>query len=377
MEILSRHDLHEIGREYVHSRARRIDPRVVDTQGSDANLFVGASAFIGAAVSNQIGQGVADLFLDSCFGEQLDRYVFDRYRLIRLGAAAALGTVVFSRPSAAVGAGSIATGTKLVTLTGIEYITLEDGTFVPGALTASVTVRASQAGKSFQIGANGIRKFDDIQLIFDKSIQVNNPEACAGGEDVEDDDTFKQRVKNFWQAQRRGTLGAIEFGALLVPGVTSASATDELDYAGNPARVVRLIVADSSGIASRALANKVQTSLNEWRAGGIFVYADVSTPQIVSIELKLVFVAGVDTVSLAQQIRAAVVGYVNSLGVGQTLQLGDLYAVLSRYKSSGLIVQVPASDAPEQATIVSPVADVVPLTGRTIRSTLADVSLAA
>jgi uncharacterized phage protein gp47/JayE len=373
METLSRLDLFELGRQYVLTRAKRIDPRVIDTQGSDANLFIGSASFMASAVSNQIAQASAELFLDSCFGEQLDRYVYDRYRLLRLGAAAALGSVTFSRPNAVAGAGSIPAGTKLITLTGIEYLTLQAASFSSSDLSVSVDVRAAQAGKAFQIGANGIRQFDDISLVFDATLLVNNPLPCAGGEDVELDDTFKQRVRNFWLAQRRGTLGAIEFGALLVPGVASALALDELSTDGNPVRVVRLIVADSSGVASRALGAKVQAVLNEWRAGGIFVYTDVSSPQIVDIQLHLVFAAGVDTVSLKQEVLVAVVNYVNSLGVGQALLLSDLQAVLARYKSAGLIVTTPGNDLTIPATVVVPTGDVVPLVGKTLRTTLANV----
>jgi hypothetical protein len=42
-----------------------------------------------------------------------------------------------------------------------------------------------------------------------------------GALDVEDDDTFRARVRTFWTTARRGILAAIEFGALTVPGFVS------------------------------------------------------------------------------------------------------------------------------------------------------------
>lgn len=366
MISLSRLDHFEIGRQFFLSRARRISPQVVDTAGSDANLLVGAASYMASAVSNQSMSGAADLFLDSCNDEALDRYVFDRYQMIRKGAAAALGTVQFSRVSAAAGGGTIPTGTKLITLTGVEYTTLTPATFAPGGLTAEADVRAAQAGKNFQVGKNAIRGFGDASQIFDPTIQLTNEEACAGGEDVEVDDQLKSRARDFWRAARRGTLGAIAFGALSVPGVTSAMAVDEIGAFGQPVRIVRLFISDSSGVASRALATKVSQQLEEYRAGGIYVVIDLSQPQIVEVLLKLAFLARVDSVTLTSQIRSAVVNFVNSIGVGLPLQLGDLYAVLSRYKNQGLIVQVPG-------TIVSPIADLYPDAQRTLRTTLSSV----
>lgn len=368
MLILSRLDLYEIGRQFVLTRAKKVDPKVVDTAGSDVNIVIGSGSYVGAAVSNQIAENAANLFLNSCFGEDLDRYVYDRYELTRLGAGAALGTVEFSRPTAAAGAGTIPAGTKLQTLTGIEYVTLADANFTLTGLTASADVRSAQAGKAFQVGENAIRTFETPAQIFDQTIILTNSETTAGGEDVEDDDTFKQRVRDFWRAARRGTLGAIEFGARSVPGVVSAMALDEIGSFGQPVRVVRLFISDSSGVASKALAAKVSAALLDFRAGGIFVFVDLSQPQIVTLQFHPTFAAGVaDTISLSQAVQAALVSYVNSLGVGQTLLLGDLRSVLSRYKSAGLINN--------DATLVSPVGDLVPDAQRTLRTTLANVQI--
>lgn len=369
MLILSRLDHYEIGRQYVLTRAKRVDPKVVDTAGSDVNILIGSASYMGAAVSNQVAQNTAELFLDSNEGEALDRYVFDRYQIVRLGAAAALGTVQFTRPTVTAGAGNIPIGTKLTSLTGIEYVMITQATFGPTDLLATCDVRAAQAGKDYQVGSNAIRNVENVQQLFDQSLQLTNPDPCAGGEDVEDDDTFKNRVRDFWRTARRGTLGAIEFGARSVPGVASAMAVDEIGFFGQPVRVVRLFISDSSGVASRALAAKVEAALFDFRAGGIFVFIDLSQPQIINVQLHLTFAAGVaSTTVLAQQVIAAVVTYVNSLGVGQTLLRADLFAVLSRFKNDGLIVN--------DQTVVSPVGDLVPATQRTLRTTLTYVQAA-
>jgi len=367
MEILTRLDLFDIGRRYVLTRARAIDGSIVDTEGSDANIFVGATAFMAHAVSRQIADRVAALFIDSAEGEELDRLVIDRYQLPRKGAAAALATVRMFRTSVAAGAGTVPVGTVLTSLTGVQYVTLTPASFAALDLdNVTALARSVQAGQQFQVGANQIRRFDNPGVLFDPSLQINNDAPAAGGADAESDTDYRQRAHAFFQAARRGVLGAIEFGALTVPGVESAMAVEVLDPTlARPARVVLLYVADAAGIANAALVASVIAALEEYRAGGIAVIGATTLPQIQGVTLKLTFRAGVDTSTLTTSIRAAVLGFINSLGVGQTLYRSDLNSVLARFRSQGLI--------PEQSTLVAPTGDIVPDAGRTLRARLEDI----
>ena len=365
-EILTRLDFYEIGRRYLLTRATRIDPERVDVEGSDANLFIGSQSFCAAAISAQLGQRINALLLDGCEGEDLDRYAYDRYTLTRKGASPAIGTVTFSRPNATFGSGTIPLGTKLRTLTGIEYITTEVASFSASGLTARARVRATQAGKEFQVGANTIRNFATPGAIFDQTIEINNSEATAGGEPAESDPIFRERIRDFWNAARRGTLAAIEFGARQVEGVESATAIEVTGSSGQPARLVQLYVADSSGVANEALIAQVQTELLEYRAGGIQVILFPSVPEIIDIQFALAFVTGVDTVTLTQEVRGAIVSFVNSLGVNQPLLRNDLGAVLTRFRSSGVI--------PTEGSILVPAGDLFPsVQGRTLRTRIENV----
>lgn len=364
----SRLDLFAIGRDFVLQRVNRIDPEQVNTDGSDANIIVASAANVGFVVVLQLAQRVNSLLLDGAIGEDLDRLALDRFQLTRKGASAAVGEVRFFRTDTSVGAGSVAIGTRLQTLTGVEYITTSQATFGATDTEATANARAVQAGKTTQVGANTIRRIANPGLLFDPSLQVNNGAAMAGGEDAEDDDTFRERVRDFFSTVRRGTLGAIEFGALQVPGIVSAQALESLDpNTANPARVVNLFVADGSGVASAALGQQVRNSLEDFRAAGITVLTNTSLPQIVQVQLDLTFQAGVDTTNLTENIRAAVVEFVNSLPVNGTLFRGQLFSVLQRFAADGLI--------PDQNSVTSPTGDLVPTTGRTLRTTLSNVTV--
>lgn len=220
----SRLDLYALGRNYVVQRATKIDPAQVDVLGSDVNIFVGSTSVVAYSIILQLVYAFNRLLLDGATGDDLDRYAWDRYQLTRFGAVSAVGSVTFTRPTNGAGAGSIPIGTILLTNQGFEYITTTVATFATNDLSATASVRATQAGKATQVGANQIRKFSDIGSLFDSTLGVNNPAATAGGEDQEDDDTFRNRIRNFWNTARRGTLSAIENGATSTPGVVSAQA---------------------------------------------------------------------------------------------------------------------------------------------------------
>jgi uncharacterized phage protein gp47/JayE len=372
-DLVSRNDLYQVGRSYLIAKAIKIDPQQVDVQGTDANIFVGSVSEIAYLCILQLAYSINRLFLDGAEGDDLDRYAWDRYQLLRKGASAALGLETFSRVLATNPAGTIPAGTVLKSQSGFNYLTTTSATFTSGTGAVSDTVavaavRAVQAGKLSQVGANSLTAFANPSQVFDPSITCNNLFATAGGEDVEDDDTFRERVRGYWTAQQRGILSAIQYGAIQTPGVVSAQAVEVITNTGAPARLVYLYIADSSGVANLVLAATVVQNLGNWRAAGIQVIVFPTVPQIVSVSMHLVFAAGVNTSALSASVQAAVLNYVNSLPANGTLQLSALYSVLQRYASQGLIVSTPG-------TIVSPTGDLVPTPGQTLRALASGITL--
>lgn len=366
-DLPTRLDLFALGRDFVTQRAKKIDPAQVDIEGSDVNIFVGVASVMADQVMKQLAARAAALTLDGSDDEDLDRYAFDRYQLARKGASPARGTVRIFRTSFVGGAGVIAIGTKLVTNTGFEYITTTTATLGATDLETQANVRAVEAGKATQVGASAIVRFQNPAGLWDKTLQVINDAATAGGEDAEDDETFRARIRDFWRTARRGILAAIEFGALTVEGVVSAQAIEILTTGSTPARLVQLFISDSTGVASDALAAEVRSALDDFRAAGIQVLISTSLPLIVDVTLRLTFRANVDTLTLTDNVRNAVVEFVNSLPVNGTLYVGQLFSVLQRFAEDGLVIN--------QGSLVAPVGDLVPAVGQTLRTTLAQVTV--
>lgn len=367
MDTPTRLDLFQLGRSYLLARATKIERGVVDTEGSDANLFVGSTSFMAGAVSTQLASRMAAQFGASAEREDLDRLLVDRWVLPRKGAAAAVGEARFYRASAAAGAGAVLIGTKIGSEDGIEYITTSPALFGVASLEATADVRAARAGKTQQVGRYRLTRIFQPGGLFDPSIQVVNDEPTAGGEPREDDDDYRLRGQGAPRALARGTLRAIQEGATTTPGVASALAVEVLDGDLRPARVVQLFIADGSGIASRVLGGEAARTVDDFRAAGIAVLPALSTPYLVPVRLRLAFVAGVSTTALGDTVRRAILQYVNSLPTGAPLYRSNLSAILTRYQSGGLL--------PLQSAIVEPTGDVFPPVGRTIRTTNAMVTL--
>ena len=184
-----------------------------------------------------------------------------------------------------------------------------------------------------------------------------------GAADREEDEPFRARIKSYWNTARRGTLRAIEQGAIDTPGVASASAAEELTGGSQPARVVKLYVADADGSAGAGLV----IDLGEYRAAGIQVVQVMSITQLVDVQLKLTFQAGKDTDTLTEQVRTAILGTVNKCEVNGVLFRAALLETLRSFIDDGLI--------PTNDSVVDPAGDLVPDLGKSIRTTIDRVTV--
>ncbi len=359
MDLPTRLDLFAIGRDYLRTRAQKIDPKQVDMEGSDANLFVGSVSDIAYELVNQIVVAFRKHFLSSCSGEDLDRYAWDKYRMKRKAASPGRVKVRFYRMSAAAGAGVVPAGTVVQTKTGVDYVTLNTADFTQTALESTpVNARSVQAGKAHHAAIGAINRIPQPGSLFDPSIRVVNDVESAHAMDREEDGPFRVRIQEYWNTTRRGTLAAIAFGALETPGVASADVVEELDGDAKPARIVRLFAADEHGYSSPGL----MIDLDEYRAAGIQVVRTEAAPEYVDIVYRLRFQAGKDTAAIAEQVRAATVGRVNQSRVNGVLFRGVLMEVLRSFEDDGLI--------PTDDSIVEPVGDLVPTQGYAVRTTI-------
>ena len=362
MAGLSQRDLFEVGRAEAVSGPTKFDRAIIDTDGSDVNVIFNVSATMGEESAAYTQRALNALRLATASGEDLDRLVWDLYQIRRKDEAPAVVTLRLSRSSGGSGF-SIPAGSPFGTTTGQVYTTVVPAAFSNGSngpIDVLAVAEVSGEGGNVPDGVITV-----IQGSFpDATLVVTNPEKAAGGSPRQSDESFKDTARQFYTTARRGTKSAIEFGAIQVPQVAQAAATEVLDpTAGLPVYRVQLIVSDLQGQANSALAASVVTELDEYRALGVPVLVVPATPQYVTVKISgVAFSAGTSTAQALADAKALIVALVNNLRPGATLYRSQILSAIGPLQVPGLIV-------PEGA-LVEPAGDLVPTTGTVIRTSL-------
>jgi uncharacterized phage protein gp47/JayE len=321
----SRVDLQQVfSRSILSAALARINPAIVNVAGSDLNLIAGAASTMGEEISAQVAGCLESLWSDTATGDALDRLAGDRYSLTRLGATPSTVTLTFSRPTFAAGAGTISAGSRVQTAAGTQFATDVDASFGATDITVDVTATALIVGPDANVSPEQITSV--VDSLFDATIVVTNHSWSAGGTDVETDPAFRSRIRDFFSSLRRGTLGAIEFGARQVAGVAVATAIEIVNGNGFPAAAVQLIIGDAAGNASGTMLQEVRDVLETWRAGGIQVYVISGTAIFQPVEWHLAIDTGFDQQQALAEVTAVTVAVSQFLRPGETLYRATLLA---------------------------------------------------
>lgn len=373
--------LFRIARDEALVRSPTLSRTAIERPGSDANILIAAATAAADEVIGQLAQVASGLYLDSAQGEQLDRLLFDRYGLTRKVAASAVGSVTFTTTTPNPAAFIIPANTLLSTPDGIQFQTVEAETFPIGSSgPIYITVRSVLAGANQQVDIGTITNITGAVPGSPADLAVTNPVATSGAADAESDDAFRARGRAYFTTVRRGTLRAIEQGALTVPGVVRATAFESLDLQGRPAAYVTLAIADqytdtladlgvyppAYAAQSLVLAQAVFNALQEYRPAGIFVQVQVAQVRLQPIQLALSFQAGANVDSVAVAARSAIVTAVNNLAPGEdltpSLMQQALQAVTGLVLTGNEIVSPPGTVAANPVQVIRTTLSIVSAT---------------
>lgn len=316
-------ELYELGKAEVQAR----NPLLTDfEEGSNLDAITGVGAMLADEVIRIVVAEFSKHFLDTATGDDLDAYVWDRLRMKRKEAAGAVGTVVWTKgdlsASYTLPAGYILRGTYL-------------GETIEVATTSAVAVSAAdtevelrcqvinRTGRDSSFPADVIDTVASPHLS-DPSATVTNPDRFAGGTNDESDDALRERFRRSFEALRRGTVGAIEVGALSVPGVSYVT-VDESDIRCEDGGLVRVYIGDPDANSNAALAALVEAELEHWRAAGVLVLVSGAEREEISLDVTLFFRAGSNRGAIAEAARASIVGYTNDLAPKETLRISRIH----------------------------------------------------
>lgn len=345
-------------------RSKALTRDVVTRPGTDANAIISSGATVGDALVGELIRVEAALYLASATAKDLDRLVFDRYGILRFPATPALGEVTLTCPSPTVLGFSVPAGTKFQTESGTVFLAQTTVAF-PAASTGPVVVpvKSSLAGLNQNARIGTITSIPAPIAGQPAGLTATNLTATSGAADEEKDPELQARAQRFYTTAQKGTLKAIERGALSVPGVRTARAFNATNEYNDPARWVQVVIADqfsqqfvnATGTTptyesqSQALAALVSVALLDYRAAGIYVLPVVGVVALVGITLALRIRAGFDAATVANSAKAHAQDYVNSLAPGQDLLLADL----------GAAIALTLGVEPLGGSVISPTTDLV------------------
>ena len=326
-DIIRQPDLATLAQNEILSQNALLSKDVAQRPATDLNILINVIAALADEIAGQLIYVSAGCFVGSAQGQQLDRLAADRFGLTRKSAAGSQGAVTFSLPAPSGTTFTIPDSTKLQALDGNQFLTVGNQVFLIGDSAIIVPVRSALAGSSQNELPNQITAVTGAISGAPANLTVTNTLATFGASDDESDANFRNRIQSFFVTARRGTLSAIEQGALQVPGVVTANAIEVLDSVGRPARLVLLAITDQYTdqfanysvvppayvTQSQQFAAAVFAGLNDYRAAGIYVQVTVAQVILQQVVLSLTFQAGANVDLTANLAKAAIVNYTNAL----------------------------------------------------------------
>ncbi len=363
-------DLFQAGRREALFAPTRFNSEIIDVDGSDINVLLNVAATMGEDASRYLQVGFNNLFLSTATGDDLDRWVYDRYQLVRKSAQSAVVTLRLTRTDTLTGV-TVPRGSTFATSGGQVFETSNNVIFGAGnGGPIDVRAVAQRTGTAGNVAADTVTLVTASLRVRDMRVtnptlrdalgNITSPGGAAGGREPETDDELRERARQFFVNARRGTKSAIEFGALQNARVSQADAVELLSSSQLPNYRVQLTIADAQGQANTALSQEVTESLDEFRALGVPVTVINAVPEFVNIELaNIQFAAGANTAGAIVNARAAVLSAVNATEPNAPLRRSTILAALERVEF--LIVS--------DNSLVEPAGDLVPTRGTVIRTT--------
>lgn len=317
--------------------------------GSVVRAILEASASVALWLQYLILIVLQSTRLKSSQGADVDSWLAD-FGLSRLPAVSATGSVVLSRYSSGFAA-TIPVGAIVRTADlSQSFAVVADssnsrwtaanggGYIVPvGVLAVTVPVQAVAPGTSGNVQAGSVSLLGTAIPGIDL---VNNPVGFSDGVDPENDADFKDRFPLFVASLPKATKTAIESAIANVQQGLSYTVTVNVDEQGRfqPGHFV-VTVDDGSGTPSNALKSSVYAAVDSVRA--LTESFSVQSPTIALAEISLSITPnpGYSKNDLVTVIQQAITGYIDNLGIGNTLPI-TMLAVIAYSAQPGALKNV-------------------------------------
>ena len=247
---------------------------------------------------------------------------------------------------AAYGEGSIAAGTwAVVEGTELRFKVRENVNFQANTDFA-IPVIAEHTGLAYNIGSGTAIRLTRIVNGLDM-VKVGEDWIATLGQDVEEDDPYRVRIKSRWKGQVLGdTKEVYRFYAEEVNGVRAAHIVRAPRGPGS----TDVIVAAVNGQPDSELLQAVRDNLHDHELMAFDV--EVKAPGISRIDLRIEYTGDIsegDVILVAES-------YVYNLGIGQRFKITDLYELYRPLNLKTVEIVSPDRDVqPEEDAIINAV----------------------
>ncbi len=351
-------DLYDLAK----AQAILLRPTLGVRAGDISDMLFGAAAAIGDRIVGWFAERIAATFVDGAIGDDLTLLASDHWSIQRRAATKATGTITFNRADADATAQTMNIGTVVATARDSRGVEVQFVTTTAASWAIStngnrtVNLEAVVAGTDGNLsGINLITRLISAPPAGGTYTIVSSTQP-AGGAAEESDQDLRDRVRKYPSTLRRGTLAALEYGAISTSTAGVSKAHANQDNTG----LVNVYVSDASGgssgttkivdpdtIDDGTMTAKVAVELLKWAAAGALVQVTGGTVQTVDITVALVVRLGVDATQLISDVQDAIEARVNRLAIGETLYKSDIINAVKSVDPDNIVdvtVTLPATD---------------------------------
>lgn len=348
--------------------------------GDISEMLLAGAAAMADRLIGWFAERIAATFLDGALGDDLTQLCADHWAIQRREATKAVGTVTFNRSGATATAQTFPIGTTVATVrdsqgNDIQFVTTQAASWAISTNgTRVVATQAVLPGVSGNLSGASL-----VTRIISTSppggtYTITASTQPAGGSEEETDEELRDRTRLYPSTLRRGTLGALEYGAKSITSIAVAKASAVQDTTG----LVTVFVSDASGgstgttkqvgpttVDDGTMTAKVAVELYEWACAGALVNVSGGAIQTVNITVTIAAKLGIDVAQLITDIQNSVSARVSKLNIGETLYLSDIMTAVKAVDPDNIV----------NVVVTAPLVDTVPTTpGNIIRPGVITVS---
>lgn len=286
--------------------------------GDERRIFLLQELPVIVGLKNDINESAKQNFLRYATGNKLD-VLGEFYNALRLPAQKATTTLRFTLSSVQPTNITIPRGTR-VTPDGLLYFATTEDLIIPaGQTTGDVTAESTEAGAKYNDFAPGQIKniVDPLPYV----ASVTNLDSSSGGADVEDDDSYRERIR---LAPESFSVAGPE-GAYIYWAKTADVNIIDVSVTSPSPGVVKIVPLMANGkIPSQVILDKISAIVSSKDKRPLTDDVQVTAPAEVSYNIELTYYIATERQTEENAIRNAIEGLGGAVDQYKLWQAGKL-----------------------------------------------------